>query len=284
MGPLSGARGEGITAPTWCRLHRRGPSSRTCCRHCSTGSSRRGSRRRSRSHRGGGGGPRARGGRNNLFGLNARNPHTVADRPARSSVSHRSRLFLPNDVLQRGSPGCAVRAGPTTRAGAPTRCSPARASRRAGPSPGCRGAEPGGCRLPSVVLQNGAVTVTVKPSEGIEFPPPGQPGARHGALGHFGCATAAGSSRRRLVAAIDELTAAFHQATRPTRISAPSSPPAPRLHRPPVAADRRPEVRRHAGGARILLKREDLNHTGSHKINNVLGQALLGRKRTGKTR
>ena len=31
----------------------------------------------------------------------------------------------------------------------------------------------------------------------------------------------------------------------------------------------------HAGGARIFLKREDLNHTGSHKINNVLGQALL---------
>ncbi|MBF6174264.1 tryptophan synthase subunit beta [Nocardia blacklockiae] len=39
----------------------------------------------------------------------------------------------------------------------------------------------------------------------------------------------------------------------------------------------------HAGGARILLKREDLNHTGSHKINNVLGQALLA-KRMGKTR
>ncbi|OZM73596.1 tryptophan synthase subunit beta [Amycolatopsis antarctica] len=36
-------------------------------------------------------------------------------------------------------------------------------------------------------------------------------------------------------------------------------------------------------GARILLKREDLNHTGSHKINNVLGQALLAR-RMGKTR
>ena len=31
----------------------------------------------------------------------------------------------------------------------------------------------------------------------------------------------------------------------------------------------------HAGGARILLKREDLNHTGSHKVNNVLGQVLL---------
>ncbi|GAB3664135.1 tryptophan synthase subunit beta [Actinocorallia lasiicapitis] len=39
----------------------------------------------------------------------------------------------------------------------------------------------------------------------------------------------------------------------------------------------------HAGGARILLKREDLNHTGSHKINNVLGQALMT-KRMGKTR
>ena len=39
----------------------------------------------------------------------------------------------------------------------------------------------------------------------------------------------------------------------------------------------------HAGGARIFLKREDLNHTGSHKINNVLGQALLT-VRMGKTR
>ena len=46
------------------------------------------------------------------------------------------------------------------------------------------------------------------------------------------------------------------------------------------------EVKRfatHAGGARIILKREDLNHTGSHKINNVLGQALIT-KRMGKTR
>lgn len=37
------------------------------------------------------------------------------------------------------------------------------------------------------------------------------------------------------------------------------------------------------GGARIYLKREDLNHTGAHKINNVLGQALLAKK-MGKTR
>jgi len=39
----------------------------------------------------------------------------------------------------------------------------------------------------------------------------------------------------------------------------------------------------YAGGAKIYLKREDMNHTGSHKINNVLGQALLA-KRMGKTR
>ena len=36
------------------------------------------------------------------------------------------------------------------------------------------------------------------------------------------------------------------------------------------------------GGARILLKREDLNHTGAHKINNTIGQALLA-SRMGKT-
>ncbi|WP_143690444.1 tryptophan synthase subunit beta [Williamsia sterculiae] len=39
----------------------------------------------------------------------------------------------------------------------------------------------------------------------------------------------------------------------------------------------------HAGGARIFLKREDLNHTGSHKINNVLGQVLLAQQ-MGKSR
>ncbi|GHF85878.1 tryptophan synthase beta chain [Amycolatopsis bartoniae] len=44
-----------------------------------------------------------------------------------------------------------------------------------------------------------------------------------------------------------------------------------------------PRFGEHAGGARVFLKREDLNHTGSHKINNVLGQALLT-KRMGKKR
>ncbi len=43
------------------------------------------------------------------------------------------------------------------------------------------------------------------------------------------------------------------------------------------------KMTRNLGGAKIYLKREDLNHTGSHKINNVLGQVLLA-KRMGKTR
>ncbi|MDI9497229.1 MAG: tryptophan synthase subunit beta [Bacillota bacterium] len=43
------------------------------------------------------------------------------------------------------------------------------------------------------------------------------------------------------------------------------------------------KLTRALGGAKIYLKREDLNHTGSHKINNVLGQALLAKK-MGKTR
>src|SRR5947199_380617 len=39
----------------------------------------------------------------------------------------------------------------------------------------------------------------------------------------------------------------------------------------------------HCGGAKIYLKREELNHTGAHKVNNVLGQILLAR-RMGKQR
>ena len=60
-----------------------------------------------------------------------------------------------------------------------------------------------------------------------------------------------------------------------------------RLHRTytgrPSIITEVPRFAEHAGGARIILKREDLNHTGSQKINNVLAQALLT-KRMGKTR
>ena len=86
-----------------------------------------------------------------------------------------------------------------------------------------------------------------------------------------------------LVAAIDELTVAFHETSRDPAFRAELT----RLLRDytgrPSPLTDAPKFGAHAGGARILLKREDLNHTGSHKINNVLGQALLT-QRIGKKR
>ena len=49
----------------------------------------------------------------------------------------------------------------------------------------------------------------------------------------------------------------------------------------PITVARR--LSEHLGGATIVLKREDLNHTGAHKVNNTIGQALLAR-RMGKKR
>ncbi|SFN94868.1 tryptophan synthase beta chain [Pseudonocardia ammonioxydans] len=86
-----------------------------------------------------------------------------------------------------------------------------------------------------------------------------------------------------LVAALDELEQAYHAAMTDEAFQAELA----ELHRTysgrPSLVTEAPRFAEHAGGARILLKREDLNHTGSHKINNVLGQALLT-KRMGKTR
>jgi tryptophan synthase beta chain len=86
-----------------------------------------------------------------------------------------------------------------------------------------------------------------------------------------------------LIAAIDELTAAFHATQNDPEFVAELQ----RLLRDytgrPSPLTDVPKFGEHAGGARVLLKREDLNHTGSHKINNVLGQALLT-QRIGKKR
>ncbi|MCI0155656.1 tryptophan synthase subunit beta [Leifsonia shinshuensis] len=86
-----------------------------------------------------------------------------------------------------------------------------------------------------------------------------------------------------LVAALDELTTAWEEAKADPAFRAELD----ELHRSytgrPSIITEVPRFARHAGGARIILKREDLNHTGSHKINNVLGQAILT-KRIGKTR
>jgi len=86
-----------------------------------------------------------------------------------------------------------------------------------------------------------------------------------------------------LVAALDELDEAYRAAAVDPEFAAELTA----LHatytgRPSIITEV-PRFAEHAGGARIILKREDLNHTGSHKINNVLGQALLAR-RLGKKR
>jgi tryptophan synthase beta chain len=86
-----------------------------------------------------------------------------------------------------------------------------------------------------------------------------------------------------LMSALEELTAAYASAKADPAFQAQlaallrdyAGRPTPLTEAPRFAAE--------AGGCRVFLKREDLAHTGSHKINNVLGQALLTR-RMGKTR
>lgn len=86
-----------------------------------------------------------------------------------------------------------------------------------------------------------------------------------------------------LIAALDELADAYMA----TKLDPTFHEELAQLHRTytgrPSIITEVPRFAAHAGGARIILKREDLNHTGSHKINNVLGQALLA-KRLGKKR
>jgi tryptophan synthase beta chain len=111
---------------------------------------------------------------------------------------------------------------------------------------------------------------------------PGPTGVVPDSLGHFG-RFGGRFVPEALVVALDELDAAFRtaqsdpafQAELTSLLTSYTGRPSPLT-----------ECRRFgaaAGGARVLLKREDLNHTGSHKINNVLGQALLA-VRMGKSR
>ncbi len=102
------------------------------------------------------------------------------------------------------------------------------------------------------------------------------------ASGHFG-SYGGRFVPEALVAALDELTAA-HLAARTDKVFLAELDRLLTTYagRPTPLSDAR-RLSERLGGARILLKREDLAHTGSHKINNVLGQALLtkamGKKR-----
>jgi tryptophan synthase beta chain len=86
-----------------------------------------------------------------------------------------------------------------------------------------------------------------------------------------------------LVAALDELGEAYTLAKLDPAFGAELAELARSYTGRPSIITEVPRFGEHANGARIILKREDLNHTGSHKINNVLGQALLT-KRIGKRR
>jgi tryptophan synthase beta chain len=96
-------------------------------------------------------------------------------------------------------------------------------------------------------------------------------------LGHFG-QYGGRFVPEALIGALDELEAAHNAAKTDPAFQAELA----ELHRtytgrPSIITEAK-RFSEYAGGARILLKREDLNHTGSHKINNVLGQALLTKK------
>lgn len=86
-----------------------------------------------------------------------------------------------------------------------------------------------------------------------------------------------------LVAALDEIADAYEKARSDPEFLGDLDHLAETYAGRPSPLSEAARLTEHVGGARILLKREDLNHTGSHKINNVLGQALLTR-RMGKKR
>jgi len=100
--------------------------------------------------------------------------------------------------------------------------------------------------------------------------------------GHFG-RYGGRHAPEALMSALEELTAAYEAAKADPGFSAELE----RLHRDyvgrPTLLTEVPQFAADAGDCRVFLKREDLAHTGSHKINNVIGQALLT-KRMGKTR
>ena len=102
------------------------------------------------------------------------------------------------------------------------------------------------------------------------------------ATGHFGIYGGTFVSET-LIAPLQELVAAYdHHRVQPEFLAELAHDYKHYVGRPsPIYEAER--LSKHVGGARILLKREDLNHTGAHKINNTIGQAMLA-KRMGKTR
>ncbi|HET9897240.1 MAG TPA: tryptophan synthase subunit beta [Streptosporangiaceae bacterium] len=102
------------------------------------------------------------------------------------------------------------------------------------------------------------------------------------ALGHFG-PFGGRLAPEALMSALGQLTSAYESAMADPSFQAELTALRHGYAGRPTLLTELPRFAGHAGGCRIFAKREDLTHTGSHKINNVLGQALLTR-RMGKTR
>src|SRR5688572_13065696 len=105
-----------------------------------------------------------------------------------------------------------------------------------------------------------------------------QPDAR-GHFGPYGGTFVA----ETLIHALDELNAAYEQARKDPAFVAEYHHELAHFVGRPSPVYHAARLSRELGGAQIYLKREDLNHTGAHKINNVIGQAMLAR-RMGKPR
>jgi tryptophan synthase beta chain len=102
------------------------------------------------------------------------------------------------------------------------------------------------------------------------------------ATGHFG-RYGGRLAPEALMSALDELASAYQSARSDPGFQAELAALLRDYAGRPTLLTEVPRFAAEAGGCRVFLKREDLAHTGSHKINNVLGQALLTR-RMGKTR
>lgn len=110
-------------------------------------------------------------------------------------------------------------------------------------------------------------------SAGIAEPSGHEPDAR----GHFGV-YGGRYVAEALMAVIEEVTAAYEKARADQEFLDTLDRLQTHYAGRPSPLYEAVRLSAHAGGARLFLKREDLNHTGSHKINNVLGQALLARQ------
>src|SRR3954470_23167112 len=81
-----------------------------------------------------------------------------------------------------------------------------------------------------------------------------------------------------LMAALQELESAYEKAKRDKKFQAELSRLLKDYVGRPTPLTYAARLTKHLGGARIYLKREDLLHTGAHKINNCVGQALLAQR------